>query len=120
MKKFGLALLILIGFTLMAFMPAGEKAQKPIYLNTAYSFEERAADLVSRLSLEEKQSLLGNNARALKSENIDYLVRQTVQFIQPNFGHRARLGGTKTHFRQSPLNRHLTAFEAHLVKPAGA
>jgi len=33
----------------------------PIYLNTSYSFEERAADLVSRLTLEEKQSLLGNN-----------------------------------------------------------
>ena len=32
----------------------------PIYLNTAYSFEERAADLVSRLTPEEKQSLLGN------------------------------------------------------------
>lgn len=32
----------------------------PIYLNTAYSFEERAADLVSRLTLEEKQALLGN------------------------------------------------------------
>ncbi len=33
----------------------------PIYKNTAYSFEERAADLVSRLTLEEKQSLLGNS-----------------------------------------------------------
>ena len=33
----------------------------PIYLNTFYSFDERAADLVSRLTLEEKQSLLGNN-----------------------------------------------------------
>jgi beta-glucosidase len=33
----------------------------PIYLNTAYTFEERAADLVSRLTLEEKQSLLGNS-----------------------------------------------------------
>ncbi len=32
----------------------------PIYLNTAYSFEERAADLVSRMTLEEKQSQLGN------------------------------------------------------------
>ncbi len=33
----------------------------PIYQNTAYSFEERAADLVSRLTLEEKESLLGNS-----------------------------------------------------------
>ncbi len=36
-------------------------AKIPVYLNTAYTFEERAADLVSRLSLEEKQALLGNN-----------------------------------------------------------
>jgi len=35
-------------------------AQKPIYLNTAYSFKERAADLVSRMTPEEKQSQLGN------------------------------------------------------------
>ena len=39
--------------------------QTPIYLNTAYSFEERATDLVSRLTLEEKQSLLGNNMAAI-------------------------------------------------------
>ncbi len=37
----------------------------PIYLNTAYSFKERAADLVSRLTLEEKQSLLGNTMPAI-------------------------------------------------------
>ncbi|MDA3927666.1 MAG: glycoside hydrolase family 3 C-terminal domain-containing protein [Prolixibacteraceae bacterium] len=36
-------------------------AKLPIYLNTSYSFEERAADLVSRFTLEEKQSLLGNS-----------------------------------------------------------
>ena len=43
----------------------GQAPQKPIYLNTAYTFEERAADLVSRLTLEEKQSLLGNNMAAI-------------------------------------------------------
>ena len=37
----------------------------PIYQNTSYSFEERAVDLVSRLTLEEKQSLLGNNMAAI-------------------------------------------------------
>ena len=65
MKIFRIVFLIIAGFTTMAFMPAGEKAQKPIYLNTAYSFQERAADLVSRLTLEEKQSLLGNNMPAV-------------------------------------------------------
>ena len=42
-----------------------ETKSTPIYLNTSYSFEERAADLVSRLTLEEKQSLLGNNMAAV-------------------------------------------------------
>ncbi len=53
-------LLILLSLLMMAFMPAGEKVKKPIYLNTAYSFRERATDLVSRMTPEEKQSQLGN------------------------------------------------------------
>jgi len=44
----------------MAFIPGSENTKKPIYLNTAYSFRERAADLVSRMTPEEKQSQLGN------------------------------------------------------------
>ncbi len=40
-------------------------SKNPIYLNTAYSFEERAADLISRFTLEEKESLLGNNMAAI-------------------------------------------------------
>ena len=51
---------ILCGIGIMAFLPASENAKKPIYLNTAYSFRERAADLVSRMTLEEKQSQMGN------------------------------------------------------------
>ncbi len=50
---------------IMAFMPGSESSKKPIYLNTAYSFEERAADLVSRMTPEEKQSLLGNTMPAV-------------------------------------------------------
>ena len=53
----------------LAFMAAAsalaQDNELPIYLNTAYSFEERATDLVSRLTLEEKQSLLGNNMAAV-------------------------------------------------------
>ncbi len=52
--------LILACFAIMAFMPGGENAKRPIYLNTAYSFRERAADLISRMTPEEKQSQLGN------------------------------------------------------------
>lgn len=40
--------------------PGDQASKKPIYLNTAYSFQERAADLVSRMTPEEKQSQLGN------------------------------------------------------------
>lgn len=36
-----------------------------IYKNTAYSFEERAADLVSKMTLEEKVSQVGNQAAAI-------------------------------------------------------
>ncbi|MBP1638675.1 MAG: glycoside hydrolase family 3 domain protein [Bacteroidetes bacterium] len=52
--------LFLVALTLMAFKPVNENQKKPIYLNTSYSFKERAADLVSRMTLEEKQSQLGN------------------------------------------------------------
>jgi len=32
--------------------------QKPVYLNTCHSFEQRTADLVSRFTIEEKQSMM--------------------------------------------------------------
>jgi beta-glucosidase len=60
MKPVRNLVLILSGLTLMAFMPGSETAKKPIYLNTSYSFRERAADLISRMTPEEKQSQLGN------------------------------------------------------------
>jgi beta-glucosidase len=52
--------LILCSIAVLAFVPGRQAAKKPIYLNTSFSFEERAADLVSRMTLEEKQSQLGN------------------------------------------------------------
>jgi beta-glucosidase len=52
--------LILCYFAIMAFMPGSDNTKKPVYLDTAYSFRERAADLVSRMTPEEKQSQLGN------------------------------------------------------------
>lgn len=39
---------------------------EPIYMDTSYSFEERAADLVSRMTLEEKISQLGKDAPAIE------------------------------------------------------
>jgi beta-glucosidase len=40
-------------------------SQEPIYRDTSKSFEERAADLVSRMTLEEKVSQLQNNAAGI-------------------------------------------------------
>ncbi len=60
---------VLLGAALLtASRPSADRRSKsatPIYLNTNYSFEERAVDLVSRLTLEEKQSLLGNSMAAI-------------------------------------------------------
>jgi beta-glucosidase-like glycosyl hydrolase len=62
-------LIILLGVLSLTILTASAQVPTekdvPIYLNTAYSFEERAADLVSRFTLEEKQSLLGNNMAAV-------------------------------------------------------
>ncbi len=55
-----LRVLILSGMALLIFLSQTVKAQLPIYLNTSYSFKERATDLVSRMTPEEKQSQLGN------------------------------------------------------------
>jgi len=59
-KPIRILFLLLLSLPMMAFMPVNENQKKPIYLNTSYSFKERAADLVSRMTLEEKQSQLGN------------------------------------------------------------
>ncbi|WP_246241505.1 glycoside hydrolase family 3 C-terminal domain-containing protein [Draconibacterium mangrovi] len=53
-------ILILLSLFALAFIPQSQIAKQPIYLNTAYSFKERAIDLVSRMTPEEKQSQLGN------------------------------------------------------------
>ena len=62
MKQYfiGIATLAFLSLVVIAFSSSQKTSEKPIYLNTSYSFEERAADLVSRMTLEEKQSQLGN------------------------------------------------------------
>ncbi|WP_291856928.1 glycoside hydrolase family 3 C-terminal domain-containing protein [Marinilabilia sp.] len=60
-----LFILTLFSVSIIAFIPGGEHSKKPIYLNTSYSFEERAADLVSRMTPEEKQSQFGNTMPAI-------------------------------------------------------
>jgi beta-glucosidase len=58
-------LLLALWITITPTFAKNNFSKTPIYLNTAYSFEERSADLVSRLTLEEKQSLLGNSMAAI-------------------------------------------------------
>lgn len=65
MRFFKLLLLIISSVFMTAFLASDGAAKKPIYLNTAYSFQERAADLVSRMTPEEKQSQLGNTMPAI-------------------------------------------------------
>jgi len=73
-------------------MPGSESSKKPVYLNTAYSFEERAADLVSRMTLEEKQSLLGNSMAAVPRLGINVYnvwgeaLHGVVGMFNPNAG----------------------------------
>ena len=55
----------ILSFLLLLISPLVTEDKTPIYQNTNYSYEERAVDLVSRLTLEEKESLLGNNMAAV-------------------------------------------------------
>lgn len=88
-----------IALTMVLFLLAGKPAgfdevvsKVPVYLNTTYSFEERAADLVSRLTLEEKESLLGNNMAAvprlgIKAYNVwSEALHGVLSFANPALG----------------------------------
>ena len=64
MKK-SLKQLLAFAAVLGVISPVAAQESVPVYKNTNYSFQERAVDLVSRLTLEEKQALLGNNMAAV-------------------------------------------------------
>ncbi len=80
-------------FAVMVFMTGCKTdSKKPIYMDTAYSFEERAADLVSRMTLEEKQGLLGNTMAAIPRLGINAYnmwgeaLHGIASFLHPNAG----------------------------------
>jgi beta-glucosidase len=54
----------------MAWAAWGQDAQKPAYLDPSLPAEQRAADLVHRMTLEEKASQLVNQARAIPRLNV--------------------------------------------------
>jgi beta-glucosidase len=53
-------------------MAAAQDAQKPAYLDPSLPAEQRAADLVQRMTLEEKATQLVNQARAIPRLNVPY------------------------------------------------
>ncbi len=61
---------VLFGTGLYTAAVAAETEETPLFWDTSYSFEERAADLVSRLTLDEKISQLGNSVPAIPRLNI--------------------------------------------------
>jgi beta-glucosidase len=71
MKKFGLSIvaagLICYGGSLLA---VAQNAQKPAYLDPSLPTEQRAADLVKQMTLEEKATQLVNQARAIPRLNV--------------------------------------------------
>jgi len=55
----------------VAAVSVGAGAAQPVYLDTSRSFEERAADLVSRMTLQEKIDQLGRNTKAVPRLGVD-------------------------------------------------
>ena len=85
----------------MAFI-AGCKSEtkKPAYLDKAHSFKERAADLVSRMTIEEKQSLLGNTMAPVPRLGVNtyYVWGEALHGVVPMFNPK---GGPATSFPSS-------------------
>jgi beta-glucosidase len=73
MKRFHVQLLILLTVFLSITSVFAQTTAQPDYLNTNLSAEKRAADLVHRMTVEEKVSQLVNQSRAVPRLNIpDY------------------------------------------------
>jgi beta-glucosidase len=71
MKKIGLRMFAAMMTCVAGVWTAGaQDAQKPAYLNTSLTAEQRAADLVKRMTLEEKATQLVNQARAIPRLNV--------------------------------------------------
>ena len=67
----GLMLLQGMALPALAAEPPAEEAPQYPYLDTSLSFEERAADLVARMSLEQKGSqMISNNSAAIPASEL--------------------------------------------------
>ena len=66
MKSFGLRVTVAgLACSAAAWLAGAQNAQKPAYLNPTLPAEQRAADLVNKMTLEEKATQLVNQARAI-------------------------------------------------------
>jgi beta-glucosidase len=71
MKRVGLRILAAVMTCAAGVWTAGARdAQKPAYLDTSLPAEQRAADLVKQMTLEEKATQLVNQARAIPRLNV--------------------------------------------------
>jgi beta-glucosidase len=70
MRGFAARTASIVTFSILLCSAARDFAQDPAYLNTNLPPEQRAADLVKRMTLEEKASQLVNQARAIPHLNI--------------------------------------------------
>jgi len=71
MKIFGLRFVaVALACSSMAWLAGAQDAPKPAYLDTTLAPEQRAADLVHRMTLDEKATQLVNQARAIPRLNV--------------------------------------------------
>jgi len=62
-------LFVIAGFLMVSAL-RGQNAEQPAYLNTSLSAEQRATDLVHRMTVEEKVTQLTNQSRAIPRLNV--------------------------------------------------
>jgi beta-glucosidase len=70
MKNFALRMIVAALACGAVYVAGAQNAPKPAYLDTSLSAEQRAADLVGRMTLEEKASQLVNQARPIPRLNV--------------------------------------------------
>src|SRR5882672_2593618 len=62
----------------------------------------------------------GDQSSLLEHDQIDFVRLQTIQVAQPNRDHKASRDRPEPALRKATVQRHLSAFEADLVKATGA
>ena len=73
MRPFNFRVVIPFVFVSIVSVLYAQDSEKPAYLNTSLSAEQRASDLVHRMTVEEKVTQLVNQSRAIPRLNVpDY------------------------------------------------